>query len=329
MDIACRSARFLAMGQRSGVTVVHSAWRVIDCSDFEGRLSYERGRMMVIPRAADGSEAGPAEVPLAQTAVLLLGLKAVCSTALLFELAQNGVSVLLCDWRGVPVGAMESWSETATVVATRHRAQAAMSLPRQKNAWKRIVKAKIRGQAHCLDLCGRPGGELLQNLAKTVQSGDPSNVEGHAAREYWQRIFPAEEEFQRKPGSGTPRNSQLDYAYTVLRGFVIRAVLTAGLDPTFGVNHHNRSNYFCLADDLIEPYRSAVDVKIAQLSDNDSVSDKDVKRFLVDAVNAQFGESGLTIPSSLNSFAQQYGLYCEGKRDVLPVPVFGGDDGED
>lgn len=311
------------------MTVVHGAWRVIDCSDFEGRLTYKRGRMMLIPRAAGSSEAGPVEVPLAQTAVLLLGLKAVCSTALLFELAQYGVSVLFCDWSGVPVGAMESWSETATVVAARHRAQVAMSLPRQKNAWMRITKAKIRGQAHCLDLCGRPGGELLRNLAKTVRSGDPSNVEGHAAREYWQRIFPMKEEFQRKPGSGTPRNSQLDYAYTVLRGFVIRALLAAGLDPTFGVNHHNRSNYFCLADDLIEPYRPAIDVKVAQLSAGDSVSDKGVKRFLVDAVNAQFGESGLTIPSSLDSFAQQYGLYCEGKGDALLVPVFGGGDGED
>lgn len=298
---------------------MQSAWRVVDCTNAEGQLQYERGRMRV--RCAGHAE--PVDIPLSQLAVLLLGLKANCSTALLYELAQNGVSVLLCDWRGVPVGALENWSNPTTTVVRRQRAQVALSAPRRKNAWMRIVKAKIRGQAHALDVYGCDGGDLLRSLARSVRSGDVSNAEGQAAREYWKRFFP-DSSFRRIPGGGTGRNAQLDYAYAVLRGFVVKAVLSAGLSPVFGVNHHNRSNYFCLADDLIEPYRPAIDAKVAQLDSDAPVDDRETKKFLVDAVNAQFNDSGLTIPSSANDFAQQFGLYCEGDIDVLPVPTFGG-----
>lgn len=298
---------------------MESAWRVIDCIDVEGQLRYERGRMVV---CADGKE--PVAVPLAQTAVLLLGLRANISTALLFRLAQEGVSALFCDWRGVPTGALDSWGSTPSRVTIRHWAQVDMSVPRQKNAWKRIVKAKIRGQARCLEMCGRQRSGALLEMSNHVKTGDATNVEGMAAREYWKNLFDSDEGFCRMPGSGIGRNALLDYGYAVLRGFVIRSILAAGLDPTFGVNHHNRANYFCLADDLIEPYRPVVDCCVAQM-DASAELDRDTKRLIVEAVNGRFSGDGLTVPSSLSDFAQQYGLYCEGQCEVLRVPVFGTD----
>ncbi|WP_155588740.1 type II CRISPR-associated endonuclease Cas1 [Bifidobacterium canis] len=301
---------------------MQSAWRVIDCTQMHGRLRYVRGRLLVCP---DNEE--PAQIPLTQIAVILLGQHATCSTALLFEFAEHGISTMLCDWRGVPVGAMHSWGNTPTFVSRRQHAQVSMSLPRQKNAWMQIVKAKIRGQAHCLDICERSGGNELRELAKTVHSGDSTNVEGQAARKYWQYLFDESEDFHRKPGAGEGRNSQFDYAYAVLRGFVVKAIFSAGLSPTFGVNHHNRANYFCLADDLIEPYRPAIDAQIANLDIQDSTLNQESKAALVHAVNAQFN-AGLTIPSSINDFAQQFGLYCESKQRALSVPVFGADDEE-
>ncbi|OZG59266.1 type II CRISPR-associated endonuclease Cas1 [Bifidobacterium lemurum] len=191
---------------------MQNAWRVIDCTELEGRITYVRGRVSIQPTNADS----PTEVPLAQTAVMLLGLKANCSTAALYELAKYGVSVILCDWRSVPISAMHSWSETHTYVTARHIAQSQMSLPRKKNAWARIVQNKIRGQAACLDSQHIDGGGLLRGIAAQVRSGDPANVEGYAAREYWKRVFPRDHEFTRAPGSGLGRNAQLDYAYMVL-----------------------------------------------------------------------------------------------------------------
>ena len=297
---------------------MQNQWRVIDCTDLDGSISYERGRMRVVKN--DTGEC--VDVPLAQIAVVLLGLHVRCSAAVLHEMARYGVSVMLCDWRGVPDAALHAWTDMPTTVTTRQLAQSNMSLPRKKSAWARIVQMKIRGQAACLDSSKLEGGGLLRGIAASVRSGDPSNCEGHAAREYWRRMFPQDEKFRRIPGQGYGRNAQLDYAYMVLRGFAVKAVIAAGLIPSLGVNHHGRGNYFCLADDLLEVYRPAVDYRVSLLNDEDSLQEKAVKKHLVDAVNQQFNGSGLTIPSSLNDFAQQFGLYCEGKIDRLCLVMF-------
>lgn len=296
---------------------MQSQWRVIDCTEMAGRISYTRGNMRV-KRDDDGTT----DVPLAQVAVVLLGLKVSCSAAVLHEMARYGVSVILCDWRGVPDAALHAWTDTPTTITRRQLAQAGMTLPRKKNAWGRIVQAKIRGQAACLDNLGIDGGELLRGIAASVRSGDPSNCEGHAAREHWKRLFPFDEGFRRIPGEGMGRNAHLDYAYTVLRGFAVKSVISAGLIPSLGMHHRNRGNYFCLADDLLEPYRPAIDRHVAGLHADDALSDGGVKHRLVEAVNQQFNGIGLTIPSSLNDFAQQYGLYCERCIDRLPVPEY-------
>ncbi|KFI54463.1 CRISPR-associated protein Cas1 [Bifidobacterium sp. UTCIF-37] len=299
---------------------MQSQWRVVDCTEMSGNISYVRGCMRVQRDAVDE----PVDVPLSQVAVVLLGLRISCSASVLHEMARYGVSVLLCDWRGVPDAALHAWTNLPTTVTRRQLAQVDMTLPRGKNAWGRIVQAKIRGQAACLDALGIDGGGLLRGIAASVRSGDPSNCEGHAAREYWKRVFPADEEFKRSPGDGRGRNAQLDYAYMVLRGFAVKAVISAGLIPSLGMHHRNRGNYFCLADDMLEPYRPAIDRSVAELRAEDDLSDKSIKKYLVEAVNQQLNGTGLTIPSSLNDFAQQYGLYCEGRVDRLAVPEYAG-----
>lgn len=122
------------------------------------------------------------------------------------------------------------------------------------------------------------------------------------------------------PGKGGTLSSTT--GYMVLRGFATKAVISAGLNPSLGVNHHSGANYFCLVDDLIEVFRPTVDVKVARLSPAQQVADRDVKHYLVESVNRQFNGSGFTIPSVLNDFAQQYGMYAEGKIDKLQVPQF-------
>lgn len=296
---------------------MQSQWRVIDCTEMVGQISYVRGSMRV--KRDDNTVV---DVPLAQTAVVLLGLQVSCSSSVLHEIARYGVSVMLCDWRGVPDAALHAWTDMPTTVTRRQLAQANMSLPRRKNAWGRIVQAKIRGQASCLDALGIEGDGILRGIAASVRSGDPSNGEGHAAREYWKRMFPVDKGFRRIPGEGTGRNAQLDYAYMVLRGFAVKAVISAGLIPSLGMHHRNRGNYFCLADDILEPYRPAIDHRVSELSEEDSLSERSVKQYLVESVNQQMDNTGLTIPSSLNDFAQQYGLYCEGRIDRLSVPEY-------
>lgn len=288
-------------------------WRVLDLCGFEGDLCAVRGGVGVCP-----DEGASTVVSVAELAVVLVGMKVSLSAAVLHRLAEADVAVLFCDWRGIPEGGCYSWSDHGRVAA-RHRAQAEVSLPRKKNAWARLVRAKIEGQASVLEnLEIRGGGELLA-LADQVRSGDPGNVEAQAARLYWSRTLGRGVGRQPAAGQLIGANACLDYGYSVLRGHLMRAVLAAGLAPALGVFHRGRGNAFALADDLIEPFRPAIDEVALQLPPTASPSDRGVKQVLVAAASQRFDSDGHGIPTVAEALAQSFGRYVEGDIDRLQV----------
>ena len=288
-------------------------WRVIDLCGFEGELRSTRGGVEVL-----SGEGVPTIIPVAEVAVILVGMKVALSAAVLHRLAEADVAVLFCDWRGIPEGGCYSWSDHGRVAA-RHRAQAEVSLPRKKNAWARLIRAKIEGQASVLEnLKIRGSGELLA-LADQVRSGDPGNVEAQAARLYWSRALGKGVGRQPAAGQLIGANACLDYGYSVLRGHLMRAVLAAGLAPALGVFHRGRGNAFALADDLIEPFRPAIDEVALQLPPTASPSDRPVKQLLVAAASQRFDGDGHGIPAVAEALAQAFGRYVEGDIDRLNV----------
>ncbi|MDO4888575.1 MAG: type II CRISPR-associated endonuclease Cas1 [Actinomycetaceae bacterium] len=295
-----------------------TAWRVVDCSALKGRLRSERGAIVVCP-----DDGGEYAVPVADVAVVLMGVNVGFSTAVMHRLLGADVVVMFCDWRGVPEGAVYPWRDH-TRVGARQLAQANLSVPRRKNAWGRIVKAKISGQARVVGLRDRWAAERLRGIAKEVRSGDPDNAEGHAARIYWSRVFPPAEDFCREQDLVDGRNSCLNYGYGVLRAHGVRAVVSAGLNPTIGLFHRGRSNVFNLVDDIIEPFRPAVDDAVVRLSAEASPDDRAIKRILVSAVEQPFNSKGHTLPTVLEQFAQHLGQYVEGSLDRLTVPQWNG-----
>ena len=286
-------------------------WRVIDLIAYDGPVDVRRGRIV-----ADGTE-----VPLSDVACILTGTDTQWSGSLVAMAAKFEVPLVSCDWRGVPYSVTTPWSSN-TRVATRHLAQCDLSLPRKKNAWMQLIRAKISGQASNLP---SPHRERLLELAKSVRSGDPENLEARAARMYWARLFGSESFSRDLDGLG--RNAHLNYGYAVLRGYVIRAIVTAGLIPGLGVFHRNRSNAFGLADDLIEPFRPAVDFAVMQLPPYASLDDRNVKAHLVAATSMPMGTTGTSVLSAINDLAQRYAMYAEGDIDRLPVPVWVRPDG--
>lgn len=292
---------------------MNSQWRVIDLCGFEGELRSTRGGVEVL-----SGEGVPTIIPVAEVAVILVGMKVALSAAVLHRLAEADVAVLFCDWRGIPEGGCYSWSDHGRVAA-RHRAQAEVSLPRKKNAWARLIRAKIEGQASVLEnLKIRGSGELLA-LADQVRSGDPGNVEAQAARLYWSRALGKGVGRQPAAGQLIGVNACLDYGYSVLRGHLMRAVLAAGLAPALGVFHRGRGNAFALADDLIEPFRPAIDEVALQLPPTASPSDRPVKQLLVAAASQRFDGDGHGIPAVAEALAQAFGRYVEGDIDRLNV----------
>jgi CRISPR-associated protein Cas1 len=145
--------------------------------------------------------------------------------------------------------------------AERFSAQARASLPTRKRVWQQIIKAKIKAQANLLmELHGSDNG--VAALADQVHSGDPSNVEARAARRYWSLLF-ADAKF-RRDREHEEQNLLLNYGYAVLRAIVARAICAAGLHPSLGIHHHNKYNAYCLADDLMEPFRPTVDKAVTE-----------------------------------------------------------------
>lgn len=229
--------------------------RILDFSEAPARLRV-RVAQLVVHR--DGQP--DVSMPLADLAVVLVAHPQVTySQAVLAGLATAGGVFVACDGRNLPVGMMLPLAAHHTQTE-RFAAQARAALPVLKRLWRQIVRAKIEAQAALLlELHGDDFG--LKALVPRVRSGDPSNVEARAARRYWPTVF-GDKKFRRRR-EAKDHNVLLNYGYAVLRAIVARAVCAAGLHPSLGIHHHNRYNAFCLADDLMEPFRPAVDHAVA------------------------------------------------------------------
>ncbi|CUH39981.1 CRISPR-associated endonuclease Cas1 [Jannaschia seosinensis] len=146
-----------------------------------------------------------------------------------------------------------------------------------KQAWKKVVVAKIEMQAAALLSLGKAAAPLRM-MIRSVTSGDTTNIEAQAARYYWPHMMGPE--FRRDAGAGG-LNALLNYGYTVLRAATARAVVAAGLHPSIGLHHSNRCNAFALADDLMEPFRLLADCAARRIAqDRGDAVDFDAKLVL-------------------------------------------------
>lgn len=186
------------------------------------------------------------------------------SVPLLQELMTNNVAVIFCDASHMP-NSMLLNLDSHHLQSEMFRFQINASEPLKKNLWKQTIEAKIRNQSALLHKLGK-NGNLLKPFYSNVKSGDADNREGAAARVYWTEMYG--QDFIRDR-YGTCPNNLLNYAYIVLRAAVARALTGSGLLPTLGLFHHNRYNAFCLADDIMEPYRPFVDEIVFKLFQND------------------------------------------------------------
>ena len=181
---------------------------------------------------------------------------------LMAALLDNNCAVVTCDDRHMPVG-LHLPLMGNSIQNERFRAQLDASLPLQKQLWQQTVQQKILNQAAILQSIGVEQRNM-QAWAKDVKSGDADNLEGRAAAYYWKNIFPSLPDFVRGKEEEHP-NNLLNYGYAIVRAVVARSLVSAGLLPTLGIHHHNRYNAYCLADDIMEPYRPYVDKAVIDI----------------------------------------------------------------
>lgn len=210
--------------------------------------------------------------PIEDIGVVVLDNKQITITqGLLEHLMRDGVAVITCDTTHMPTGLLLPL-DGHTLQSERFRAQVGCSLPLRKQLWQQTVQAKIANQAAALAQCTEAETGCMQAWAGEVRSNDATNLEGRAAAYYWRNFFPEFPGFTRGREEAPP-NNLLNYGYAILRGVVARALVGSGLLPTLGIHHHNRYNAYCLADDIMEPYRPVVDKMVKQIVKMQGIGD--------------------------------------------------------
>ncbi|HPO17420.1 MAG TPA: type II CRISPR-associated endonuclease Cas1 [Candidatus Hydrogenedentes bacterium] len=290
--------------------------RIIDLSDNPARLSIHLEQLVI--------ESGDQKntVPMEEVGVLVVSNPAVTYTqAVLSGLMEHGGVFLACSMRRLPIGMMVSL-EGHHLQTERLHEQIEASEPVRKRVWQQLVQSKIVHQARVLVSLHNKDYGLIA-MSGRVNSGDTDNVEGQAARKYWPLLF-GDLEFRRDPDAGSA-NSMLNYGYGVLRGIVARAVVAAGLHPSIGVHHHNRYDAYCLADDMMEPFRPLVDKVVANyVRDNGEPAElgKNEKRVLIEALLARHmadGELRTLFDITARTAVSLMHLF-QGKRKTLVLP---------
>ena len=197
-------------------------------------------------------------IPIEDIGVVILDNRRITITSGVMEaLLENNCAVITCNQKSMPVGLLLPLCGNTTQ-NERFRSQLEASLPLRKQLWQQTIKQKILNQEYVLRTNTDKETNCMRVWSNDVRSGDPDNLEARAAAYYWKNVFTNYPNFVRDR-EGTPPNNLLNYGYAILRAIIARALVGSGLLPTLGIHHHNRYNAYCLADDIMEPYRPYVD----------------------------------------------------------------------
>lgn len=294
--------------------------RIVEIAGEGRRLSLYRGFLEIL-----GPDGSLGQIPLDDIEAVIASNPAVSYTnQALTALAERGTPVVICGRNFAP-SAFLLPVDGHHAQGERFAAQAASALPVRKRLWAEIVKAKVTAQAAALERVGR-NPLPISHLVSRVRSGDVANIEAQAAQKYLPAMFG--EAFRRDRGAAGV-NTALNYGYTVLRAAAARSIVAAGLHPSLGLHHLSKGSGLCLADDLMEPFRPAVDLVVHGLAEGDlDELDPVTKRRLAAVLHADYETAEGVSPLSnvMTRLAQSLAQVFLAERQRLlwptsPIPI--------
>lgn len=273
------------------------------------RISLCLGQLVVA--TADRDLPVERTIPIEDIGIVILDNKQLTVTSgLIEELLEFNVAVITCDSKHMPSGMMLSLVGH-TVQSERIRTQLDASLPLKKALWQQTIQAKISNQAAVLKYVTGQDAKNMLRWAREVKSGDPENLEARAAAHYWKSVFLDNPGFVREQDGVTP-NSLLNYGYAILRAIIARALTGSGMLPLIGIHHHNKYDDYCLADDIMEPYRPYVDRLVLDIIERYGPTEeltKEVKVMLLSLPTVDVEINGHTSPLMIAATTTTASLY--------------------
>lgn len=294
--------------------------RIVEVADDHRHLFMHRGFLVVKDTEGEHKELG--QIPLADITAVIANAHGLSYTNnLLVSLAERAVPFVLCSANHNAVGMLLPVAGNYQQ-ARRFDAQIQASRPTSKRLWADIVRAKLQQQAAALDAVGAHPTPLSA-LATKVRSGDPDNLEAQGARRYWSLLFGGD---FRRDQNADGLNAMLNYGYTVLRAATARAVVAAGLHPTIGLHHSNEGNAMRLVDDLMEPFRPVIDLRVWQLQREGEQhvtpgGKRALVRTLYDDMQTSSGATPVTV--CVQRLATSLAQVFLGEREKLDLPLPG------
>jgi CRISPR-associated protein Cas1 len=250
------------------------------------------------------------------------------TNGLLEKLINNNVALINCDQQHLPIGLLMPLNGH-TEQSERFKHQINASAPLKKNLWQQTISSKIMNQARLLKKKGIPMRKM-ELWAKEVTSGDALNHESRAAVFYWQSlslILSIEDGTFNRGQKGMPPNNLLNYGYAILRAITARAIVSSGMLPTLGIFHRNKYNAYCLADDIMEPYRPCVDLIVCHLMETEDNVDEltvEIKKQLLSIVSIDVFIDGKNSPLMVAMSRTTHSLQeCfEGTARKILYPIY-------
>jgi CRISPR-associated protein Cas1 len=266
-------------------------------------------------------------IPIEDVGIVILDNQQITITqASIAKLLENNVALITCNEKHHPTGMMLNLDgHTKQSKLFKHQLEA--SEPLKKQLWQQTIKTKIQNQASVLNKFGLQFS-YLNALAKNVKSGDSTNQEAQAAAYYWKQLAPllsnGNDTFKRERFGNSP-NHLFNYEYAILRAIVARNLVGSGLLPTLGIFHRNQYNAFCLADDIMEPYRPYVDICVLQIIQNNEIGEDlnpDLKRqlLMIPVMDTMMGNEKRPLMVAAQHTTASLSSCFEGKIKKLKLP---------
>jgi CRISPR-associated protein Cas1 len=262
--LSCKNEQLVVQYKQEQIEIDFVDYSETD-ADWEKRYENRRG----LSRTGQN---GVLTIPIEDIGVIIIDHWGISiSHFLLSTLLENNAAIITCNKNHMPTGLFLNLDGNQ-IQAEKFRSQINATAPLKKQLWQQTVQAKIKNQAELLKLKGTEVDNMLV-WSKEVRSGDSSNLEARAATFYWKAIFPENIDFYRAR-NGPPPNNLLNYGYAILRAITSRSLVASGLLPTLGIHHHNKYNAYCLADDVMEPYRPFIDKIVCEITNYGTITEE-------------------------------------------------------